>query len=193
MATDEREASSFRNFTDLSSPPIITSKDIEAVVLTLAKRELKDGVNYSRMIEKYWAEGPKPQNIKEMLGLIGASTAIPSRVGKIKIMPTGHIRLAKSNIAWRWGVSYIKGLLKDLRDVICGDLKVPAKVGKLPKGIFSPIFAGILAALGVTNPIGLTIGTFIAMLLAWLGKKRFCEMTDEEVLEALREQARQAS
>ena len=126
-----------------------------------------------------------------MIAIIGLLPRVSPNIENAKLLVVGKLDDAEVAIAVEWGMEYLKGVFQALRDIICGKKKLPWGL-KWPGGTFSILFAGLSVSLGVTNPITLMLVTFVAMLLAILGKEQFCKMTEEEFLRAFRQRMQAA-
>jgi hypothetical protein len=172
--------------------PIITKEDIYFVLEAIRESQADTDASLTYLIMLFWDHPEELDRVKDMVGVIGILSRDSPDIEQAIMLVSGRLEQPKIDLAVEWGLSFLEGMLKDLRDVICGAKRLPGNL-KWPKGTFGPIFAGILATFGVTNPIALTLLTFVAMLLAHLGKKRFCEMTEEGFLQALRHQIQQSA
>ena len=86
-----------------------------------------------------------------------------------------------------WGLMFIKKLLKELRDILCGTGKKPKPVSHKAQATIAAIAAYITLKFQISSPTATGLAVLALLALARAAKKSFCEMTDSEILAALRQ------
>jgi hypothetical protein len=87
----------------------------------------------------------------------------------------------------QWGLQFLRKILANLREAICGNKKKPTPLGKNAEAYIAAITAFIMQKFHVPYGTATGLAVLIMLTLSRSAKKAFCEMTDEEVLAAFRE------
>jgi len=84
-----------------------------------------------------------------------------------------------------WGLQFIRQILAELREIICGPKSKRSKLGANSQAILSAIAAAIVAKFHVTSVTATGLSVLVFLALGRATKSAFCKMTDSEVLAAL--------
>ena len=84
-----------------------------------------------------------------------------------------------------WGRAFIIEILRNLRDLICGPRKSHGKLGEKSHAALAALAALIAHKFHVDSATAAGLAVHALIALSKATKKAFCDMTDEEVLEAL--------
>jgi hypothetical protein len=86
-----------------------------------------------------------------------------------------------------WGIDFIKTILKELRDLLCGKGKKPKALSANSHALLSALAALIAKKLGVADSTAIALAVLVLVALGRATKNAFCKMTKKEVLMALAE------
>jgi hypothetical protein len=82
----------------------------------------------------------------------------------------------------RWGTQFLNAVLVDIRDAICGKGKNVKPLGPKSQGVIAAIAAAIMHKFGIDAATATGLAVLVLIKLGQILKKRFCQMTDAEVL-----------
>lgn len=168
---------------DLEFDPFYLDPDyIKRVVAQLEKTGFKADSSMAQFLRDYTnrTSGHPPL---ALLGMAAASAGLVRSVG----MDSVERRAARSPIGPAdWGRMFIEKLLKELRDIFCGKGKTAKPLGGPAQAAIAAIAAYIMQQFHVSQPSATGLAVLVLLALARAAKKSLCEMTDNEILEALR-------
>jgi hypothetical protein len=86
---------------------------------------------------------------------------------------------------WATAASFILSILRELRTIICGKRKTPAKLGDQSTAIISGVAVFLANKLGLSGPTSTALAALTLVTLAQATKNAFCKMDDSEVYKAM--------
>lgn len=146
----------------------------------------KSGHGPNERLSRYLREAPHARD-SEVIGMLGLAI----RDAEI-IHPLTHDSVAEQN--WyarpiKWSVQFIKQLLAELRDIICKPQKKRNELSAETHAVIASIAAVIVQRFHIDAATAAAVAVLILLALARATKRAFCKMTDEEVLNALEQEA----
>ena len=84
-----------------------------------------------------------------------------------------------------WGKAFIFEIFNDLRKIICGKGKTPAKLGHKSTAVLTSLAAFIAQYLGISNPTALGIAVLVLLSLGNATKTAFCRTTNADQIKKL--------
>jgi hypothetical protein len=97
--------------------------------------------------------------------------------------------LVTSRMFRAWSISFIMSFLRELRNALCGKKADRSKLNLRSYAAVTAVSTSIMQSLQVSSVTASGLGVLVLLIILKAGKKSFCDMTDKEVLEALRNSA----
>jgi hypothetical protein len=109
----------------------------------------------------------------------------------IRVMTTDSVPERRDHLAaligpLNWATSFIRQIIAELREIICGSKKKPKGLGEKSQAIIAAITVAIASRFHIPPGTATGLAVLVLLALSRATKKAFCKMTDEEVLAALK-------
>lgn len=131
----------------------------------------------------------------EVIGLLSdEALATQHRLDEEALMernPGASFSIRMPDDAYEYGVEFLRRVAKEVRNSICGARTKTGYAGQrsLTKDAMTAGVASGLAALGITSSMALGVSVLVLLVLARACHKSFCDMTDDEVVAAVKKTA----
>ncbi len=89
--------------------------------------------------------------------------------------------------AVKWAIGFVQRFLTELRRLICGSGKKPKELSHQAQALISALGVAIMQQLHLDSATADGFAVLLLLTLSKALKRAFCDMTDEEVLAALKE------
>lgn len=135
-----------------------------------------------------------PMSFESSLQYLGTLTNNPDFLAAqyeyVKAHPERHFYTGLPPEAVEWGLRFLEQILAELRKAICSKdseySKLKTEYKSYPKAFATALASSTLASIGISGPVALGVATFVLIVLATATKNAFCNMTNQEALEAVR-------
>jgi hypothetical protein len=104
--------------------------------------------------------------------------------GVLQAVETKHLAFMTAR---SWGLEFIKSILRELREIICSPKKDQGKLSAPTQSVLAAIVAFLMHKFGLQSATAYGFALLILSTIGSATKKAFCNMSDHEVLEALRQ------
>jgi hypothetical protein len=158
-------------------------------ILAAAKELEKSGSKADQGMSRYLQEFVAQRESRPPLASLGMAAVQTDLVRPMTTDSAFEVRSAdRPNLGpSNWGIQFLKKILADLRDVICGSKKKPTELGKNAQAYIAAITIIIMQKFHLLSPTANGMAVLTILAISRATKKAFCEMTDAEVFAALKE------
>jgi hypothetical protein len=152
------------------------------------EKEIVGTVLSGRRTELYFEQ---ELQLTDTVAVLGAAIKDPTALGPLNPAVYGAYPrpLMFPPKSVEWGRQFIRTVLAEVRETVCGDKGTYAALRKeydsYVKAFAVSISSSIMNLLGVSEPMALGLATLVLLILVSATKNAFCKMTDKEVLEAI--------
>jgi hypothetical protein len=160
------------------------------MIVSLAEHLGKSDLKVDRGMSQYLHQFLAQSDIRSPILSLGMAAMDAGLVRSVSMDSAIENRSASGSSAPKigplsWGLNFIKKILSDLRNSICGSNKKPKPLDKKSEASLVLITTAIMHKFHVSSPTATGLAVISVIAISRSTKKAFCEMTDDEVLAAL--------
>jgi len=158
-------------------------------ILTVAAELDKSGATVDQGMSRYLHDFAAQRQTKPPLASLGLA-AVQAHLVRPITTDSGFEKRTRAGASFgpsSFGLQFLKKILADLRNIICGSKKKPTELGKNAQAYIAAITAFIVHKFHIESATATGMAVLTMLTVSRATKKAFCEMTDAEFFASLRE------
>jgi hypothetical protein len=159
---------------------------VQKIIWDLRESELYADRSLASYLEAYFNESPDllpPRPLSPPIEELGMTAVY---LGLVKAPEQRVTNVVTSKMFVAWSVDFIGSFLREIRNAFCGKKADHNKLSPSSYAAITAIATGIMNHFHVSSATASGIAVLILLAILRATKKSFCDMTDKEVLEALK-------